>query len=78
MAPAALVVPQTDPIKTINTGQYKEQSAGPRTYVKEVEEKGSGEFEKATVGTTQYNDMMLLMANQLESKVSALSAYLEP
>ena len=52
MAPAALLALRTESIVPINPGQYKEQSSGPGTYVKDVEEKGNEDFEKATVGLT--------------------------
>ncbi|MCJ1238033.1 hypothetical protein MMC14_006021 [Varicellaria rhodocarpa] len=48
MAPAALLALRTESIVPINPGQYKEQSSGPGTYVKDVEEKGNEDFEKAT------------------------------
>ena len=52
MAPAALLPPRTESIVPINPDQYKEQSSGPGTYVKEVEEKGNEDFEKAAVRYT--------------------------
>ena len=46
MAPIALEGP-----KAVDFGQYKEQSAGPRTYVKEIEEHGSEGQPAAAVST---------------------------
>ena len=55
MAPIAIVSEgriegsQTETLIKKNASQYKEQSAGPQTYNKELEEEGSADVPKAKV-----------------------------
>ena len=47
MAPIALETQKPEVVS--NPGQYKEQSAGPKTYVKKIEEEGTKDQPAATV-----------------------------
>jgi hypothetical protein len=48
MAPTAVEI-RKQPEVTANPGQYKEQSSGPRTYSKKIEEEGTHDQPKAKV-----------------------------
>jgi hypothetical protein len=48
MAPSAIDIRKPEEVAP-STGQYKEQSAGPNSYSKKVEEEGTEDQPKATV-----------------------------
>ena len=56
MAPSAIEPqkPSVEVIITKNASQYKEQSAGPQTYNKKLEEEGSADVPKAKVRMPRY------------------------